>query len=252
MARTSSAYIDGIVALDNKLMALHDAGAIFKAISASRSTSNEDAVDVVHDVINSTVVEDTPVNDEYNSFYELVSEKTPVYRDLVKQIIIDMRASSFHRERSVEIFGNHESPYLKEKYGDKYTLLAKVNLLAHTRHVVEQIIDSNGEVPPVALELMIIMALIHDFGKATHIKKHFANSGNEHHEMVSANYLNVVASKKIEPETLNQMSETILRMHNRHRDGRLTNDFSRALLSADESARTAELSELHRESGGVA
>lgn len=75
---------------------------------------------------------------------------------------------------------------MKLKYNNYDLLHEHVNLLDHTMNVVYEAIklNKNGN----TVDINIITALLHDFGKSTKVKELYPELYNQPHEIISAKY----------------------------------------------------------------
>jgi hypothetical protein len=191
---------------------------------------------------------DKMMNDtEYDIGLKLVLNSTNNFHGLFEKIFVDMDRREFKRTDSVS--KQYDTHLIK--YNNRYELLSRINLYAHTMNVIVEMIKLAKEfsLPQQIQDITILLALLHDFGKNHSIAAEFQfekeNLGKHHR--ISANYarhimydesLRVDVVQGITRDLIDMVYST-LRMH--HEPEKNNNMFLEMLITADQNAREQEL-----------
>jgi len=101
----------------------------------------------------------------------------------------------------------------------RYDLLSKINLYKHTIYCAISAIEvcQKNDVPQVITDLVIILAILHDFGKHPKIFEQYKNKNDDLHNVVSAYYVKKVfreyINKDIHQDTYKQLIFTLFNHH---------------------------------------
>lgn len=137
----------------------------------------------------------------------------------IKKIAInlfsEMDKYSFHKTSSVP--KNRES-VLRDSL-TRYDLLSKIKLDNHTIYCAISAIEvcEKNDVPSSIKDLVIILAICHDFGKEPEIFRKYKNKQDDLHNVVSAYYVKKTfrkyISKEIHQDTYKQLIYTLYHHH---------------------------------------
>lgn len=137
----------------------------------------------------------------YEEFVNIVKYK-PIFVYIAKYALEDMARYNFKDDPSVVTILQSDVDHLKQKFSVEYSVLAKINLEEHTLNVFEQAIrevKKRGRIS--GLEIMILAALLHDFGKSSKIRKELLGEVSKRqyraHADVSHMYINSILARKI-------------------------------------------------------
>ncbi len=168
------------------------------------------------------------------------------HKDLVLEIIKEMDNYAFKNlpslnEKNFISFGGDSSRY--------FILQDEIKLYPHTLNVAIQMADmlSESEHPNNIIEIGILLALFHDFGKCPQIALNFYEEKNESHEKISANFAKhfLTAYNKRNPK--GAISEEVIQtvyqtIYNHHNPVIIQKGiFLTMLIKADRNARDFEL-----------
>lgn len=218
-------------------IALHDA--IFET-RKSQKINNQHKPKLIADIRKITA------DKEYNIGLNLVLNSTTSFHNLFKNLFISMDKNEFKRTQSVS--QNYDTHLIK--YNNRYKLLSSINLYSHTINVVVEAIkiSIDNKLPQQVQDIVILLAVLHDFGKNQLIAKEFQfekeNLGKHHR--ISANYAKFIMFEEslldVEQgitKELIDMVYTTLRSH--HEEVKNNNMFLKLLINADTNARELEL-----------
>lgn len=176
---------------------------------------------------------------------EYIISFTPRMKDLVLEIVGRMKEYSFENVNSLNkdsfnSFGGDSSRY--------HILHEEIMLYNHTINVVMQMVDmlSESEHPTQIIEIGVLLAFFHDFGKSPIVALNHTEDRDESHHKISANFskhfLTAYALKNnktfINDEVINVVYETI---YNHHNPTAKESVFLEILKRADKKARDLEL-----------
>lgn len=191
---------------------------------------------------------------EINIFYKapcekIVGEYGYYYHKQIIQIFKDMQKYGFRDIPSIS-GRNAVNPetHLEFEFKNKYDLFLQISLFEHTIGVANTIIEDNKNYPPMILELLIIFALTHDFGKCRDIKKIYGNASekSESHESISAEYFrSLFQGSELEQDTVDFHTKIISSMHKTKISA--MNDYQKKLIDADIKTRRREFAMLTAE-----
>lgn len=120
-----------------------------------------------------------------------------------------------------------------------YDLLAKINLYNHTINCALCAIEECKEQPQAIKDIVIVIALLHDFGKCSSILRQF-NDKNENHEKISARFaLNALIDFDVSDELKNVIFATLFDYHTSDKEKEKT-IFAPIVIKADITSRILE------------
>lgn len=165
-------------------------------------------------------------------------------KDLIIQLFNKMIEYRFDSIESVEKNFNSFGPE-----SSRYKMLNVVNLFDHTMHVAIEMAEmlAEGKYPKEMISTCLVIAILHDFGKAPQIQLDFREETNQRHWKVSANFAKqflVQYSKKnrktgVNEGFINTVFETLFQHHDV--DRKKNGAFLDLLIKADRTARDKEL-----------
>ncbi|MDD3465631.1 MAG: HD domain-containing protein [Campylobacterales bacterium] len=151
--------------------------------------------------------------------------------------LLDMKKYSF---KTISSIPEKQRDYIKDF--NNFAKLKRVNLLEHTYNVVKQAQSMKAELG-YNYPTLLILCLLHDFGKSKDIKQNYASENWSLHEQISANYLKHVLLKLNFDEKFIVTLTEILNHH--HDDSKPTRDkLTQMLKKCDSFARIDELDKL--------
>jgi len=183
----------------------------------------------------------------YSKGLTVVLEATKSFHILFERLFIDMDKNDFLHTASVsQAYDTHLF-----EYNNRYKLLSSIDLYTHTMNVVNETIKlaEINKFPQQVVDIAIILAILHDFGKNQSIAKEFSFEKDIKHHKISANYAKHIMFEQylkdekhgITKEFI-EMIYSILRAH--HEQERNNNMFLEILIHADQNAREKELFEI--------
>lgn len=159
---------------------------------------------------------------------------------ITQMILEDMNLYQFQNYSSVnKIYDQHLKAYTS------YELLSQVTLLDHTYHVAVEAIELTKSYPQTFRSIVILLALLHDFGKCIQIEKEYQRDENEPHHFISANYAKeklqkyIFTNKEINGELIVTLFENLRNHHSTV--AAKPNSFLDFLRKADYKAREKEI-----------
>jgi putative nucleotidyltransferase with HDIG domain len=134
-------------------------------------------------------------DNEFQESMEFVLSCTKNYKYLFRQIFIDFDRYEIKKNKSVN--SNYDKALLE--YDNRYTILSQVDLYSHTMNVVIKMLELTQELNSKTRDICILLALLHDVGKANLIRKeHKQQDDNEDkHHRISANYAKAIMQERL-------------------------------------------------------
>ena len=166
-------------------------------------------------------------------------------KSLILSIIEEMKKYSFKDLHSLNkdnfnSFGGDSSRY--------HILHHKVNLFTHTFNFAMQMIDmlTESEHPVAIVEIGVLLALFHDFGKCPQIALNFYEEKGESHEKISANFAKHFLTTYANNNPKANINDEIIQMiyqslYNHHNPTAEKGAFLNMLIRADRRARDLEV-----------
>jgi len=130
-------------------------------------------------------------------------------------LFLDIHKYDFTKHSSVP--KNRESVLRDET--TRYDLLSKINLYNHTVYCAISAIEicRKNDIPQAITDLVIILAILHDFGKHPEIFEKYKNKNDDLHNIVSSYYVKkifrVYIGKDIHQDTYKQLIYTLYNHH---------------------------------------
>lgn len=158
-------------------------------------------------------------------------------------------------ERSKSVNSKYKS-YNKEHHIDNAldSLEKHITLYEHTKNVINCAIDCTSNKPDVIKAIVILLALVHDFGKSPLIVSEVIKNNsdiytNSRHDIISSYYLKKVLLKNKENDNLEIDHITFLchALKNQHSENSIDNEILELFYKADSLARDYELSIINSE-----
>ena len=218
-------------------IALHDA--IFETRKKQR-INQETKPKLIADIRKDTA------DKEYNIGLNLVLNSTMSFHNLFKNLFISMDKNEFKKSPSVS--SSYDTHLFNNN--NRYKLLSSINLYSHTMNVVVEAIKISIEnkLPQQVQDIVILLAVLHDFGKNPSIVREFKfeDDNSSKHHRISANYAKFIMyeeslldDEQCITKELIEMVYTTLRNH--HEEVKNSNMFLKLLINADTNARELEL-----------
>lgn len=218
-------------------IALHDA--IFETRKKQR-INHETKPKLIADIRKDTA------DKEYNIGLNLVLNSTMSFHNLFKNLFISMDKNEFKKSQSVS--QKYDTHLIS--YNNRYSLLSSINLYSHTMNVVVEAIKISIEnkLPQQVQDIVILLAVLHDFGKNQSIAQEFQfekeNTGIHHR--ISANYAKFIMYEEslldVEQGITKELIEMVYTtLRNHHEEVKNSNMFLKLLINADTNARELEL-----------
>jgi len=130
-------------------------------------------------------------------------------------LFLDIHKFDFTKHSSVP--KNRESVLRDET--TRYDLLSKINLYNHTLYCAISAIEicQKNDIPQAIADLVIILAILHDFGKHPEIFEKYKNKNDDLHNVVSSYYVKKIfrnyIGKDIHQDTYKQLIHTLYNHH---------------------------------------
>ncbi len=183
---------------------------------------------------------------EYNVGLNLILNSTSNFHNLFENLFILMDKNEFKKTQSIS--KKYDQHLIS--YNNRYELLSSINLYSHTINVVVEAIKISNEnkLPQQIQDIVILLAVLHDFGKNPIIAKNyqFEKDNIGKHHRISANFAKFIMYEEslldVEQgitKELTDMVYTTLRSH--HEEVKNNNMFLKLLINADTNARELEL-----------
>jgi CRISPR-associated endonuclease Cas3-HD len=168
------------------------------------------------------------------------------YLHTLTYIFNDLKEAKFENDSSVNF---KYDAHIKQHYTN-YDLLSSVDLLTHTINVVNEAINLTFNVPSGIKNIVLLLALVHDFGKSSYIQNMIGEPSDTKHEVVSAKYIQLILTKNIEQDniSLDHISSIYKILSNHHSHlSRVNNQITELFYKADHNARKNELKFIKKE-----
>lgn len=157
-------------------------------------------------------------------------------RAFAEYLCVYMHTHNFKKESSVPRNTNFIGDFVSVS---DYDLLAKINLYNHTINCALCAIDECKEQPQAIKDIVIVIALLHDFGKCPAILVQF-NDKNENHEKISARFaLNALIDFDINEELKQIIFSTLFDYHTSDKEKEKT-IYAPIVVKADIASRILE------------
>lgn len=136
-------------------------------------------------------------------------------KKIALNLFLDIHKFDFTKHSSVP--KNRESVLRDET--TRYDLLSKINLYNHTVYCAISAIEicQKNDIPQAIADLVIILAILHDFGKHPEIFEKYKNKNDDLHNIVSSYYVKkifrVYIDKDIHQDTYKQLIYTLYNHH---------------------------------------
>lgn len=130
-------------------------------------------------------------------------------------LFLDIHKFDFTKHSSVP--KNRESVLRDET--TRYDLLSKINLYNHTLYCAISAIEicQKNDIPQAITDLVIVLAILHDFGKHPEVFEKYKNKNDDLHNIVSSYYVKkifrVYIDKDIHQDTYKQLIHTLYNHH---------------------------------------
>jgi hypothetical protein len=130
-------------------------------------------------------------------------------------LFLDIHRFDFTKHSSVP--KNREATLRDET--TRYDLLSKINLYNHTMYCAISAIETcqKNDVPKSITDIVIILAILHDFGKHPEIFSKYKNKSDDLHNIVSSYYVKknfrTYIGKDIHEDTYKQLIHTLYNHH---------------------------------------
>ena len=164
---------------------------------------------------------------------------------LILSVIEEMKKYSFKDVHSL----NKETFNSYGVDSTRYHILHhKINLYVHTFNVAMQMVDMlvESEHPATIIEICVLLALFHDFGKCPQIALNFTENSGEGHEKISANFAKHFLTSYLHSNPKTNINDEIIQviyscLYNHHNPIADKSVFLNMLIKADRNARDLEL-----------
>lgn len=174
------------------------------------------------------------------------SLKTQLFISIIKELIEIMKKHNFNEVSSVR------SVYQKIGFSNnQYQKLAQIDLFKHTINVAletKKILFQVNNTPIEAIEISVLIALLHDFGKSPVIISKYKEDENHKHQHISATFsktfLEQFKKNGMTEEVIQLIYKTIFSSHDT--DSKNKNFFKDILIEADSRARNKEIKYLNK------
>ncbi|MBW6487571.1 HD domain-containing protein [Sulfurimonas sp.] len=170
-------------------------------------------------------------------FYDLakIMEKTNGYRKILIKIFEDMDKFEFDKASSVT---NGDTLFAEYDFTEIKLYEHTLNVFAEMLKIVDK--ETQGR------EVLILLALLHDFGKSNALCKHYKITKEEKHWIRSSQYFNTIIEEDRDFFDLDETAIQIIRyVLSIHHDSLTTeadkqNRYRNELVKADRAARESE------------
>lgn len=130
-----------------------------------------------------------------------------------------------------------------------YEIVSKISLYHHTLNCAICAIDTCKEQPSMVRDIVLILCLLHDFGKNAKVQKLY-KSKNESHDKTSARFAKEIMTQfDINEELQTTLFITLFNHHNQER--KESTIFLPLLVKADIDARILEKKFIKNKNGGI-
>jgi len=143
------------------------------AISESRATVKKTALEAELSAI------DSIEREQLAKFIRFATSFTAHYHDYIIFLVKEMEKREFYRQSSVKSAFDTHLPNISSRY----SLLAQIDLESHTLNVAYKTALLSRSLPDMVKGINIVLALLHDFGKADTVEADLGVSEKKHHKL---------------------------------------------------------------------
>lgn len=199
--------------------------------------------------IKPNIIKDHEVLSLQNEVLQLTKEH---YLHSFNELFCDLEKIKIEKSKSVN---SKYKSYNRLQIDNALDSLEKhITLYEHTKNVIKCAITCTNDKPDVIKAIVILLALVHDFGKSKIIETDVIKNNsdiytNTRHDIVSSYYLKKVLLKNKEYDNLELEHITFLchALKNQHSENSIDNEILELFYKADALARDYELSKINNE-----